>query len=51
MPDQSSLHQARFAASIVVLLAASTWAVDFELPPPEPAAVSLPAELASGPDF
>ncbi|HEY6620517.1 MAG TPA: hypothetical protein VIY68_13285, partial [Steroidobacteraceae bacterium] len=51
MPDQSSLHQARLVAGVAVLLAAAAWAADFELPPPAPAAASLPADLASGADF
>lgn len=51
MPDQSSLRQATLAASIMGLLAATAWAVDFELPPQEPASASLPADLAAGPDF
>jgi hypothetical protein len=51
MQDQSSLHQARLAAGIAILLAASAWAVDFELPALEPASTSLPSELASGADF
>jgi hypothetical protein len=36
---------------LAFLLAAGTRAVDFETPPEEPAAASLPAELASGPNF
>jgi len=51
MPDQPSLRQARLALSMVVLLGAGAWAVDFELPPPEPASASLSPELASGPNF
>jgi hypothetical protein len=52
MPDQPSLRQARLAAGIAVLLAATAWAAaEFELPPQEPAAASLPADLASGTDF
>lgn len=51
MPNQSSLQQARLAASIAILLAATAWAVDFELPAQESASASLPPELASGPDF
>lgn len=51
MPDPSSLLPARLVAGIVVLLAGSALAVDFELPAQEPAAASLPAELASGTDF
>jgi hypothetical protein len=37
----ASLRQARFAANILVLLAASAWTADFELPRPEAAAASL----------
>ena len=38
-------------ASIAVFAAISSWAVDFETPPEQPAAASLPAELAAGPNF
>jgi hypothetical protein len=51
MLKQSSLRQARLAAGIAVLLAATAWAVDFELPPQEPASTSLPADLVSGANF
>jgi hypothetical protein len=41
----------RGAWLMAVLAAGGAAAVDFELPPDEPAAASLPAELASGTDF
>ena len=36
---------------VAVAIGSSAYAVDFETPPEEPAAASLPAELVSGPDF
>jgi len=36
---------------IVLLLAGGAWATDFETPPEEPAASSLPPELAAGTNF
>ena len=38
-------------AMIVAAVGSSAFAVDFEMPPEEPAASSLPAELITGPDF
>jgi len=36
---------------MAVLVGSSSQAIDFETPPEEPAAASLPPELAAGPDF
>jgi len=36
---------------MMVLVGSSAQAIDFETPPEELAAASLPAELAAGPDF
>jgi hypothetical protein len=38
-------------AGIAVLFAAGAWGIDYEIPPEEPAAASLSAELSVGTDF
>ena len=45
------MQQRKSLTMLTLLLAASVKAVDFETPPEQPAAASLSAELASGPNF
>jgi hypothetical protein len=49
MPDHP--RRLKRAALLAFLCAVSAWAADFEFPNPESPAVSLPAELAAGPNF
>src|SRR5260370_20093117 len=45
------MQQRMILSMVALLLAASVRAVDFETPPEQPAAASLSAALASGPNF
>jgi hypothetical protein len=51
MRGENFMRQKNILGMLAVLSVAGAMAGDFETPPEEPAAASLPAELASGPNF